>query len=155
MLVAEEWPTFLYDETVEWSRRDIRSGLFRGHVLIRVSCPPRPLTSKLATLNNLQVALRMFRNSTAAQVDELGKWYNPKLKATGPKDFVTRCGITRVTPYMVAYSAIQTYCGLSSAKTWGAQDGTFNLIHFYHLIIQTLSDTEDKWVQDTLNWWQG
>ena len=35
-LIAEEWPTFLYDEQAGWSSRDIRNGLFRGHVLARV-----------------------------------------------------------------------------------------------------------------------
>jgi hypothetical protein len=35
-LVAEDWPTFLYDEQAGWSQSDIRKGLFRGHVLVRV-----------------------------------------------------------------------------------------------------------------------
>jgi hypothetical protein len=36
-LIAEEWPTFLYDEQVGWSEGNIRNGLLRGHVLVRVS----------------------------------------------------------------------------------------------------------------------
>ena len=36
-LVAEDWPTFLYDEQAGWNGKDIRKGLFRGHVLARVS----------------------------------------------------------------------------------------------------------------------
>jgi hypothetical protein len=32
-------------------------------------------------------------------------------------------------------------------------DGAFSLIHFYHLIIKTLSDSTDQWVVDTLKWW--
>ena len=35
-LIAEEWPTFLYDERAGWNRGDVRKGLFCGHVLIRV-----------------------------------------------------------------------------------------------------------------------
>ena len=35
-LVAEDWPTFLYDEQAGWNERNIRNGLFRGHVLVRV-----------------------------------------------------------------------------------------------------------------------
>jgi hypothetical protein len=35
-LVAEDWPTFLYDEQAGWSQSDIRKGLFRGHVLVQV-----------------------------------------------------------------------------------------------------------------------
>ena len=73
-------------------------------------------------------------------------------------------------PQMVAYAALQvfpdhslgssfepshlrTYIGLSSAP-WGEKDGTFSLIHFYHLIIKILSNHEDQWVLDTLAWWQ-
>ena len=37
ILVAEDWPTFLYDERAGWNERDVRNGLFRGHVLVRVS----------------------------------------------------------------------------------------------------------------------
>lgn len=35
-LIAEEWPTFLYDEKAGWNPENIRNGLFRGHVLVRV-----------------------------------------------------------------------------------------------------------------------
>ena len=36
-LIAEEWPTFLYDEYSGWNEKDRKRGLFRGHVLARVS----------------------------------------------------------------------------------------------------------------------
>ena len=36
-LIAEEWPTFLYDEQAGWSEAKVNQGLFRGHVLVRVS----------------------------------------------------------------------------------------------------------------------
>ena len=36
-LIAEDWPTFLYDELTGWNQNDIRKGLFRGHILVRVS----------------------------------------------------------------------------------------------------------------------
>lgn len=36
-LIAEEWPTFLYDEHAGWNEKDRKRGLFRGHVLVRVS----------------------------------------------------------------------------------------------------------------------
>ena len=35
-LVAEEWPTFLYNEEAGWNAEKAENGLFRGHVLIRV-----------------------------------------------------------------------------------------------------------------------
>lgn len=34
--MAEEWPTFLYDEQAGWTEKDIKNGLFRGHVLARI-----------------------------------------------------------------------------------------------------------------------
>jgi hypothetical protein len=46
------------------------------------------------------------------------------------------------------------YVGLSSMKQWGIADGSFNLIHFYHLIVKTLSNNTDKWVAETMDWWQ-
>jgi len=122
-----------------------------------------------------QVALRIFRNKTATQVDKLNKPYNPKLKAKGPADVVTRYKITEVTPRMIAYAAVQvqshypqcsskttltssptqqTYIGLSSLPSWGPIDGTFSLIHLYHLIVKTLSDNTDEWVAQTIGWWK-
>lgn len=35
-LVAEEWPTFLYDEEAGWNADKAENGLFRGHILTRV-----------------------------------------------------------------------------------------------------------------------
>ena len=37
---------------------------------------------------------------------------------------------------------------------WGTCDGTFSLIHFYHIIVKTLSDTTDEWVAETMKWWK-
>lgn len=34
-------------------------------------------------------------------------WYNVKSKAKGRKDFVSKCDITKVTPHMIAYAALQ------------------------------------------------
>jgi hypothetical protein len=39
-------------------------------------------------------------------------------------------------------------------KQWGVADGSFNLIHFYHLIVKTLSNDTDQWVTETMDWWQ-
>ena len=107
-LFAEEWPTFLYDEQAGWTKHNIRNGLFWGHVLARVR-PTHSTPGDIAlTGPHLpKVAIRLFRNKTAAQADEIGTWYNPSKKAKGPKDFVTRHNIKRVTPQMIAYAALQ------------------------------------------------
>jgi hypothetical protein len=39
-------------------------------------------------------------------------------------------------------------------KQWGVADGSFSLIHFYHLIVKTLSNNTDQWVTETMDWWQ-
>ena len=113
----------------------------------------------------------MYRNKTAVNNERIGKPFDPKAsKSQGRPPFIRQHKITRVTPEMVAYAALQvlpnhslessfdwsllqTYIGLSSAP-WGEKDGTFSLIHFYHLIVKTLSNHEDQWALDTLAWWQ-
>ena len=66
------------------------------------------------SITPIQVALRVFRNKTAAQANTVDGWYNPKSKAKGPADFVKRYNITKVTPQMIAYAALQvpstTHC---------------------------------------------
>jgi hypothetical protein len=49
--------------------------------------------------------------------------------------------------------SIQTYIALSCVE-WGTTDGTFNFVHFYHLIIKTISNSNDEWVAETMDWWQ-
>ena len=113
----------------------------------------------------------MYRNKTAVNNEKIGEPFNPKTsRSQGQQPFLKRFAIKTVTPQMVAYAAVQvfqiyllgsgfdlsllqTYIGLSSVG-WGDKDGTFSLIHFYHLIVKTLSDSSDKWVVDTLAWWQ-
>jgi hypothetical protein len=113
----------------------------------------------------------MYRNRTTINNEKIGEPFNPKSsKAPGRRPFVQQHKVTKVTPQMVAYAALQvfsndslgsttdppllqTYIGLSSAP-WGEKDGTLSLIHFYHLIVKTLSNDGDPWVLDTLAWWQ-
>ena len=172
-LVAEEWPTFLYDERSGWSINDVRRGLFRGHVLARVG-PILSITHHpdLTVTSHTQVALRMYRNKTAVRNDIAGGVFNPKTsKCQGRPPFLKMHNINKVVPGMIAYVAVQvcqshpsdphpntlslqTYVGLSSMASWGDMDGTFSLIHFYRLILKTLSDEEDPWVVNTMNWWQ-
>ena len=45
LLVAEEWPTFLYDELSGWTSSNVSKGLFRGHVLARVRSTSGQLSS--------------------------------------------------------------------------------------------------------------
>jgi hypothetical protein len=56
-----------------------------------------------------QVALRLFRNKTAAQVDRIGTNFDSSSKPKGPKDFLKRYGIRKVTPQMIAYAALQVF----------------------------------------------
>lgn len=110
MLIAEEWPTFLYDELAGWSMKDVRNGLFRGHVLARVGSTR--ILNLFSTRQHPwplhQVALRIFRNKSAVSRDEIGGWFDPQAKCKGPKDFLTKnTDIKKVTPQMIAYAALQ------------------------------------------------
>ena len=114
----------------------------------------------------------MYRNKTAVKDEVPGGAFNPKTSmGQGRPSFLKMHAITKVTPEMIAYTAVQvcqsylldrcpdnsglqTYVGLSSMGSWGDTDGTFNLIRFYHLIMKTLSDNADPWVTNTLDWWQ-
>ena len=42
-LMAEEWPTFLYDEEAGWNAEKAENGLFHGHVLTWVGVMLSPL----------------------------------------------------------------------------------------------------------------
>jgi hypothetical protein len=39
-------------------------------------------------------------------------------------------------------------------EEWGTVDGSFSLIHFYHLIVKSISDKADEWTASTMDWWQ-
>ena len=51
-------------------------------------------------------------------------------------------------------TSLQTYFARSSMEEWRASDGVFNLGHFYHIIVKTLSEKDDAWVTSTMDWWQ-
>lgn len=53
-----------------------------------------------------QVALRLFRNKTAADADRLGQWFDPTRPQRGPKCMLTTYGIEEVTRAMIAYAAL-------------------------------------------------
>jgi hypothetical protein len=55
-----------------------------------------------------QVAVRVFRNKTAINVERIFEPFDPKAaKTKGPKPFLERHNIVQVTPEMIAYAAIQ------------------------------------------------
>jgi hypothetical protein len=64
----------------------------------------RPLLSLMALC---KVALQLFRNKTAADADELGRWFNPSLRQRGRHCMLKTYNITKVTRSMIAYAAVQ------------------------------------------------
>lgn len=71
-----------------------------GWVVILLKCnTPR--------LPGFQVALRILRNESAANADKMDVPFDRKRKRQGPKDFIVRHNIKKITPKMVAYAAIQ------------------------------------------------
>ena len=108
-LVAEELPTFLYDERAGWNEKKVWKGLFRGHILVRVSCicSHTSCTTPPSLRTTLQVALRIFRNRTAAQADRLDGWFDPVKSKKGRRCVLDKLKAPKVTRGMIAYAAIQ------------------------------------------------
>lgn len=38
-------------------------------------------------------------------------------------------------------------------ESWKDMDGSFSLTHLYHLVFKILSDPEDPWATETMQWW--
>ena len=67
--------------------------------------------------HSLEVALLLYRNTAAAKADDIDGWYSTSSKGKGRKDLLARNNIVKVTPYMVAYAALQVYRFISCTPT--------------------------------------
>ena len=106
-LIAKELPTFLYDERAGWNVNNMKKGLLRGHILVRVCYIHMHIFPFFLPLRAVQVALRVFRNRTAADDDTLDGWFNPNKPRMGPKCILDRGEYTKITRGIVAYAAVQ------------------------------------------------
>lgn len=54
-----------------------------------------------------QVALRVYRNKTAADADRLGQWFDPDRRQKGPVCLLNKNEFEEVSRSMIAYAALQ------------------------------------------------
>ncbi|KAM6499608.1 hypothetical protein JOM56_005116 [Amanita muscaria] len=124
-VTSRHFPTFLYDEAVDYDPENKDIGLLQGHLLLAV-----------------------YRHIFTGPKMALGGPYNPKAKPS-KSQLHRRKGCD---PYTIAYAAIQTYFALSSAEQWATMIGGFNLQQFYRQIVGLFED-DPEWATKTLEWW--
>ena len=66
-----------------------------------------PLSTSHLKYHIPQVALRILRNESAVKAEKMNEPYDRKRKRSGRQDFIAKQHITKVTPEMIAYAAIQ------------------------------------------------
>ncbi|KAI0063165.1 hypothetical protein BV25DRAFT_1915489 [Artomyces pyxidatus] len=123
---AKRWPTFLY-ENYKCDPKEPEKGLFRGPLFLR-------------TYRHLFTGPRSPRQPLG-KVPQGGRPTNAQLH-----------GLTGVTPRTIAYSAVHGRFSISHIEQWQVEDGDFNYKEFYYNIIELFEDTEDPWVQETIQW---
>ncbi|KAJ3737939.1 hypothetical protein EV360DRAFT_77290, partial [Lentinula raphanica] len=82
--------------------------------------------------------------------------------ALGPKVLKTKkgnaelLGVSRVTPEMIAYAALQVRFNLCTLQEFANVDGEFNFEDFYHIIVDSIAEgtkKSEKWGKELLEWW--
>ncbi|KAF8182276.1 hypothetical protein BJ912DRAFT_928631 [Pholiota molesta] len=122
-LTAELLPRFLFPHNHIYDPTDISKDLLCGHVMYRA-------------------AKHIFQGPSSA-LEEPGAH-------RGKQGNAAICGITSLSPRMIAYVAIQVRFALSSATAWVAKDGTFSYTDFYWHIVGLLDDEDDLESQETI-----
>ncbi|EMD41494.1 hypothetical protein CERSUDRAFT_70035 [Gelatoporia subvermispora B] len=130
-VTARQWPYFLYDEN-EFDPDDVEKGLLLGHALKRVL--QHVLTSSSLALVDVHAGAAGSRSHNAALHN-----------------------MTSLTPYVIAYVALQVRFAMSSTERWtnGVADRAFNYQDFYFAIADCLeeglkSEPQDKWAVETM-----
>ncbi|KAA1471035.1 hypothetical protein DENSPDRAFT_836974 [Dentipellis sp. KUC8613] len=127
IVAAWDWPAFLYEHET-YDRSALDKGLCRGYFLLRVG---RHLITSPSS------ATKSTPGSCSAKPS--------KAKIHG---------ITKVTPYLIAYFALHARFLISTMETWGREDGSFDMQQFYQNIVNLFEDDlECQWSIDTLKWW--
>ncbi|THU89398.1 hypothetical protein K435DRAFT_969123 [Dendrothele bispora CBS 962.96] len=104
-----------------------------------------PEKSKSGLLRGPLLVFRaMFMGTSSALGDKVSsKPSNAKLH-----------GITQVTPELIAYVAAQVRFALCTQASWRAKDKSFNLINFYHYILEIIKvKSKDNWRKNLLRFW--
>ncbi|KJA23361.1 hypothetical protein HYPSUDRAFT_201390 [Hypholoma sublateritium FD-334 SS-4] len=117
-------PRFLFPDKTVYDPMDISKDLLSGHVMFRA-------------------AKHIFQGPSSA-LEEPGAH-------RGKQGNAALSGITSMTPYTIAYVAMQVRFCLSSTGSWAAKDGAFSYAEFYWHIVGLLDDDEDEECTDIIN----
>ncbi|KAJ3552780.1 hypothetical protein NM688_g3973 [Phlebia brevispora] len=128
LITADAFPTFMYDEQEDFDEKNIQKGFCRSQFL-----------------------LKAYRNRfTGPRSSEKE---TPGLIGSGKKSIAEDNNMHKVTPDSVAYIATQTCMALGTLEQFGPEEGKFSYVEFFHMIRALLSDEEDPWAVETMQWW--
>ncbi|KAG2082308.1 hypothetical protein BD769DRAFT_1367008 [Suillus cothurnatus] len=126
-ITVAKLPTYLYDESMLDPARK-NQGCLRGYYLKRV-----------------------FRHIFTGPSSAISATAHKGTKA--PKGRIH--SMTSPLPRAIAYAAVQAYFQLSSATQWRQQIEDFDLVLFYDRVVDMFErNTNEKWVQETLDHWK-
>ncbi|CDO75465.1 hypothetical protein BN946_scf184935.g1 [Trametes cinnabarina] len=75
-------------------------------------------------------------------------------RTAGKPPIACKYKLYKVSPRMIAYTAVLVRCELSSLSEWSTTDiAGFDGTNLYDTIIQLFADPVDDWRNDTLRWW--
>lgn len=149
---ATTLPRFLFPANQEYDPEDVEQGVFRGHLLLRVSFPPMLTRCLSDTFLIIQVAKHVLQGPTAALE---GPGFH-----RGQQGVAALLNTSSVTPELIAYLAIQVWSiiapflagslltllqtrfALSSESTWSKRDGLFDYDEFFWSLVGILEDDE-------------
>ncbi|KAI6151179.1 hypothetical protein BKA82DRAFT_4013723 [Pisolithus tinctorius] len=143
LVTAYSWPLFLY-ENFEFYSTDAERGLFRSSLLIKAF---KFIFTSPSSIRDLDKDRTMpgHRRGSSNQ------------KAATKNHVASILGMKAVTPWSIAYTAVQVRFTLSSTNTWHNVDGDFDYSQFYNAILDFFEDlpgpAAKKRVDELLAWW--
>ncbi|KAI6032694.1 hypothetical protein F5J12DRAFT_712857, partial [Pisolithus orientalis] len=143
LVTAYSWPLFLY-ENFKFYSTDAEQGLFQSSLLIKAF---------------------KFIFTSPSSIQDLDKdhttpgchWGSSNQQAATKNHIASILGMKAVTPWSIAYTAVQVHFTLSSANTWHNVDSNFDYSQFYNMILDFFEDlpgpAAKKQVDELLAWW--
>ncbi|KAJ3537819.1 hypothetical protein NM688_g6618 [Phlebia brevispora] len=128
VITADAFPTFMYDEQEEFDEKNIQKGFCRSQFMLK-------------TYRSRFTGPRSSDKET------------PGLVHSGKKSIAEVNNMHEVTPKSVAYIATQTHMALGTLEQFDYEEGKFSYVEFFNMIYALLSDTEDPWAVETMQWW--
>ncbi|TCD63565.1 hypothetical protein EIP91_005236 [Steccherinum ochraceum] len=127
-VTSVSFPTFLYPFHHEYNQFNLREGLCRSEIIVKVY-------------------RHLFTGPASAL--EAGK------RTTGPPPLAISHRLKHVTPRTLCYVICQIRVMLCSREAWNIQDGLFNLREFYDHLVALFEEKpgpNSSWTKTTLAW---